>query len=153
MTSPDNPDSPDSAALPRTWRPRGPRIAALVFGVVLVLTFAGLWISFPQETKDAVSPLQRATVIFFIGLGLLLLNGLARSRVVADETGLEVVNGYRKRHLEWAQVVSVHMPPGAPWPTMDLDDGTTISVMGIHGSDGVRARTAVAELKTLLNRA
>lgn len=139
--------------LPKTWRPKGPRIAALVFGIVLVLTFAGLWISFPQQTKDAISPLQRATVIFFVGLGLLLLNGLARSRVVAAETGLEVVNGYRKRRLEWAQVVAVHMPPGAPWPTMDLDDGTTISVMGIHGSDGARARAALSELKALLNQA
>ena len=147
------PGSPESLSLPRTWRPKGPRIAALVFGIVLILTFAGLWITFPQETKDAVSPLQRATVIFFIGLGLLLLNGLARSRVVAEESGLDVVNGYRKRHLEWAQVVSLHRPPGAPWPTMDLDDGTTISVMGIHGSDGLRARTAVAELKALLGRA
>ncbi len=148
MSSPGNRDSAD---LPRTWRPKGPRIAALVFGIVLVLTFAGLWISFPQETKEAVSPLQRATVILFIGLGLVLLNGLARSRVVADRSGLEIVNGYRKRQLEWEQVVSVQMPPGAPWPTMDLDDGTTISVMGIHGSDGARARTAVSDLKALLS--
>jgi hypothetical protein len=138
--------------LPRTWRPLGPRIAALVFGLFLVAAFGGLWISFPQETKDAVSPLQRATVVGFIVLGLVLLNGLARSRITAEQDGLTVVNGYRKRELEWAQVVSVQMPPGAPWPTMDLDDGTTISVMGIHGSDGVRARAAVAELRELLNR-
>ena len=123
MTAPD---------LPRTWRPFGPRIAALAFGIVLVGAFAMLWVTFPQETKDAISPLQRATVIGFICLGLGLLNGLARSRVVADEAGLTVVNGYRKRVLEWAQAVSVQMPPGAPWPTMDLDDGTTLSVMGIH---------------------
>lgn len=138
--------------LPRTWRPLGPRIAALVFGVFLVVAFTGLWASFPDETKDAISPLQRATVVFFIGLGLALLNGLARSRITADEGGLVVVNGYRTRRLEWAQVVAVHMPPGAPWPTLDLDDGTTISAMGIHGSDGARARTAIAELKALLNR-
>jgi len=138
--------------LPRTWRPLGPRIAALVFGIFLVLAFAGLWISFPQETKDAVSPLQRATVVFFIGLGLALLNALARSRITADDDGLVVVNGYRTRRLEWAQVVAVQMPPGAPWPTLDLDDGTTISAMGIHGSDGARARAALAELKALLNR-
>jgi hypothetical protein len=137
--------------LPRTWRPFGPRLAALVFGIVLVGAFALLWITFPQETKDAISPLQRATVIGFICLGLGLLNGLARSRVVADEAGLMVVNGYRKRVLEWAQVVAIHMPPGAPWPTMDLDDGTTISVMGIHASDGIRARTALAELRALID--
>ena len=53
---------------------------------------------------------------------------------------------------EGGQVVRVAMPPGAPWPTLDLDDGTTISAMGIHGSDGARARTAVAELKALVAR-
>ena len=137
--------------LPRTWRPLGPRIAALVFSLVLIGAFAMLWVTFPQETKDAVSPLQRATVIFFIGLGVALLNGLARSRITATDAGLVVVNGYRKRALEWAQVVAVHMPPGAPWPTLDLDDGTTISAMGIHASDGLRARTQVAELRALLD--
>jgi hypothetical protein len=137
--------------LPRTWRPLGPRIAALVFGIVLVIAFAGLWISFDQQTKEAVSWLQRATVVLFIGLGLGLLNGLARSRITASDAGLEVVNGYRKRTLEWAQVVRVSMPEGAPWPTLDLDDGSTISAMGIHGSDGVRARTAVRELRLLLD--
>ncbi len=139
-------------ALPRTWRPLGPRIAALVFSVFLVAAFAGMWITFPQQTKDAISLLQRATVIGFICLGVGLLNGLARSRVTAADDRLVVVNGYRKRELEWAQVVSLQMPPGAPWPTMDLDDGTTISVMGIHASDGARARTAVAELRALVDR-
>jgi hypothetical protein len=142
---------PDRPGLPRTWRPLGPRIAALVFCIVLVGAFAMLWVTFPQETKDAVSPLQRATVVLFIALGVGLLNGLARSRVTARDTGLTVVNGYRKRELEWAQVVAVHMPPGAPWPTMDLDDGSTISVMGIHASDGLRARTQVSELRALLD--
>ena len=136
--------------LPRTWRPLGPRIAALVFGIFLVVAFAGLWITFPQETKDAISPLQRATVVLFIGAGLALLNALARSRVTADEDGLTVVNGYRKRRLEWAQVVAIRMPPGAPWPTMDLDDTTTISVMGIHASDGARAKAALLELRAVI---
>lgn len=138
--------------LPRTWRPLGPRIAALVFGIVLVAGFAGLWISFPQETKDAVNGLQRATVIGLVGAALMLLNGLARSRITATDAGLVVVNGYRKRTLEWAQVVAVHMPPGAPWPTLDLDDGSTISAMGIHGSDGARAQRALADLRGLLSR-
>ena len=140
MTAPD---------LPRTWRPLGPRIAALVFGIVLVAAFAGLWISFPQETKEGVSPLQRVTVIAFIGLGLALLHGLARSRISASTEGLVVVNGYRKRTLEWAQVVAIHMPPGAPWPTLDLDDGSTIAAMGIQGSDGARAKSALAELRAV----
>ena len=42
------------------------------------------------------------------------------------------------------------MPPGAPWATLDLADGTTVPVMGIQGSDGQRARRAVRDLRTLV---
>ena len=37
------------------------------------------------------------------------------------------------------------LPPGAPWATLDLSDGTTVSAMGIQGSDGARARRAVRD--------
>lgn len=137
--------------LPRTWRPFGPRIAAALFAVVLIGGFAWLWFSFDDYTRGQVSGLQRATVILFVGGGVALLNGLARSRISASEAGLVVVNGYRKRTLEWAQVVRVSMPPGAPWPKLDLDDGTTIPAMGIHASDGGRAQSQVAELRALVD--
>ena len=61
-----------------------------------------------------------------------------------------VVNGYRKRELDWAEVVAVNMPPGAPWAVLDLADGTSTPAMGIQGSDGARARTAVRELRSVL---
>jgi len=63
-----------------------------------------------------------------------------------------VVNGYRRREYEWAEIVAVHLPPGAPWMTLDLSDGTTASALGIQGSDGARARTAVRQLRALLDR-
>lgn len=141
---------PVRRALPHTWRPIGPRIAAYVFGVVLVAAFAVMWVTFPQETKDAITPLQRITVALFVLVGVALLYALARSRVTATEAGLTVVNGYRRRDYEWAEVVAVRMPPGAPWPTADLADGTTVSMLGIHGSDGAPARRAVAEINALL---
>ncbi|MEZ0579941.1 PH domain-containing protein [Nocardioides sp. MH1] len=137
--------------LPKTYRPLGPRVVAPIFAVVLAGAFGMLWFTFPQETKDAVSPLQRATVVFFIGVGVVLLNGLARSRITASADGLTVVNGYRKHELAWAQVVRIQMSPGAPWPTLDLDDGSTLSAMGIHGSDGARARADVVELRAILD--
>ncbi|HYG95009.1 MAG TPA: PH domain-containing protein [Nocardioides sp.] len=136
--------------LPRTYRPFGPRIAVLVFGTVLVGAFAFLWLSFDEPTRASVSWLQRSTVIGFILLALACMYAMARSRVEATDRGLVVVNGYRRRDLEWAEVVSVRMPPGAPWPTIDVSDGTTVSVMGIHGSDGARAQAAVRELRALL---
>jgi hypothetical protein len=43
------------------------------------------------------------------------------------------------------------MPPGAPWPTADIADGSTVSMLGIQGSDGLRARTALAEIRALLD--
>jgi hypothetical protein len=138
--------------LPRTYRPLGPRLAALVFGLVLVGAFVFLWLSFDDETRASVNWGQRGTVIGFILLALACMYALARSRVDATERGLVVVNGYRRRELEWAEVIAIRMPPGAPWPTIDVADGTTVPVMGIHGSDGARARDAVRELRALSDR-
>jgi hypothetical protein len=77
---------------------------------------------------------------------------LMRSRVVAEDERLVVVNGYKRREFDWPEVLAVRLPPGAPWATLDLADGTTVPAMGIQGSDGQRARTAVRELRALLDR-
>ncbi len=138
--------------LPHTWRPLGPRIAGAVAGVAVLVVTIFLWIGFDQETRDAVTPLQRGTVVL-LGLGgLAALYALIRSRVDAEMDRLVVVNGYRRREFEWAQVVGVHLPPGAPWVTLDLADGNTVSAMGIQGSDGARAKSAVRQLRSLVNR-
>lgn len=143
-------DSEPLPALPHTWRPLGPRIAAAVFAVVLVGAFSWLWLSFDDQTRAAINVVERITVVLVVGTGIALLYALARSKVVAREQGLVLVNGYRRREYEWAEVVALHMPPGAPWPTLDLADGSTVSALGIHGSDGERAKRAVRELKGLL---
>jgi hypothetical protein len=143
---------PAGVALPRTWRPLGPRIAGAVAAGVLVLMMVFLWIGFDDQTRASVTPFQRGTVV---ALGLLagaVIHALARSRAVADQDGLLVVNGYRSRTYAWAQIIAVHLPPGAPWVTLDLTDGTTASVMAIQSSDGQRARRAVRELRALVDR-
>ncbi len=85
-------------------------------------------------------------------LGFACLHALARSRVEARPEGLVVVNGYRRHDFEWAQVVAVRLGQGAPWVTLDLADGTTVSAMGIQGSDGARAKQAVRDLRALVDR-
>ena len=65
---------------------------------------------------------------------------LARSRVVARQDGLTVVNGPRPA-AEWNEVVAVSLRPGSPWAVLDLGDGTTVPALGIQASDG-RARPA-----------
>ena len=74
--------------LPRTWRPVGPRYAAYFVAVVLVGIFLVMWFTFPQQTRDAISPLEQATVGGFVLLGVVLLNALGRSRITATDEGL-----------------------------------------------------------------
>ncbi|MCW2791295.1 MAG: hypothetical protein JWO76_393 [Nocardioides sp.] len=139
-------------ALPHTWRPFGARVAGVLFGGMLLVVCAFAWFGFDDETRAKFTPFQRATLVF---LGLLAFSAwfaLVRSRVVADDDRLVVVNGYRRHEYAWAEVVAVHMPPGAPWATLDLSDGTTASTLAIQGSDGERAKRAVRQLRALANR-
>ncbi len=138
--------------LPHTWRPFGPRMAGLVFGTMLLVVSVFAWFSLGQEIRDKFTPFQRGTIAVLGLLGYAVIFGLVRSRVVAEPERLVVVNGYKRRELDWAEVVAVRLPPGAPWATLDLSDGTTLSVMGIQGSDGPRAQRAAAQLRALADR-
>lgn len=147
------PAASDPVALPITWRPLGPRIAGVVAGSALVVVTVLLWVGFDEETKQAITPIQRATVVAMFLLGYACLYALIRSRVQATADHLVVVNGYRRHEYEWAEIVAVTLAPGAPWVTLDLADGTSASAMGIQGSDGARARTAVRQLRTVVDGA
>jgi hypothetical protein len=136
--------------LPRTYRPLGPRIVAVVLVVGLGVVCVMAWFAFPPDTRAAFTGFQRITVVFLALLVLACVHALTRSRVRATRERLVIVNGYRRRELDWAQVVAVRMPPGAPWARLDLTDGSEISAMGIQGSDGDRARAAVRDLRTLV---
>ncbi|MEJ7794162.1 MAG: PH domain-containing protein [Nocardioides sp.] len=139
-------------ALPHTWRPLGVRLAGIMFGGALLAVCAFAWFAFDDETRAKFTPFQRGTIVF---MGLLLFSAgfaMARSRVVAEVDRLVVINGYRRHGYEWAEVLAIHLPPGAPWAVLDLADGTSQSAMGIQGSDGGRARRAAAELRLLIAR-
>lgn len=142
---------PPSLALPHTWRPYGARIAGMAAGIGLLVICTVAWLAFPPDIRAQFSWFQRGTLVF---LGLLAGSAwlaLVRSRVVAETDRLVVVNGYKRRDFEWAEVLAVSLPPGAPWATLDLADGTTVSAMGIQGSDGARAKAAVRQLRALLD--
>jgi hypothetical protein len=144
------PAASDSVTLPHTWRPFGVRLAGGGLGGMLLVVIVAAWIAFPPEVRDSFTLFQRGTLVF---LGLLAFSAwfaLVRSRAVATEQGLTVVNGYKRRDLAWAEVVAIHLPLGAPWAVLDLADGTTCPVMAIQGSDGGRAKLAVRQLRALL---
>ena len=126
-------------------------MAGVVFGGALLVVCAFAWFSFDEETRAKFTPFQRGTLVFLGLLGFAVFYALVRSRVVATAERLIVVNGFRRREYEWAEIIAVHLPPGAPWAVLDLSDGTSAPAMGIQGSDGARATTAVRQLRALID--
>lgn len=141
---------PVAVSLPHTFRPLGVRIAAYAFGSMLLLVVLAIWFAFPQEVRDQFTLFQRGTVIFFGLAAAVAGHALARSRVLARERTMTVVNGFRSRTYDWNEVVAISLRQGSPWATLDLSDGTTVSAMGIQGSDGARAVTHVRQLRALM---
>jgi hypothetical protein len=143
------PETP-AVTLPKVWRPMGPRIMGLVLVVGLFGLCAIVWIGFTPKVRATFSGSEVGTMFFFGLLILALVYALTRSRVEAREDRLIVVNGFRRWDFAWPQVVAVRLPPGAPWVTLDLADGETVSAMGIQSSDGGRARLAARQLARLV---
>lgn len=141
------------AGLPRRFRPLGVRLAGWFFGTLFVVVCAVMWIGLGAELRNSFLLRYQLTMLGIVVALVLCLHALMRCRIDADESGLRIVNGYKSRHLDWAQVVDVSLPPGAPWAIFDLVDGSTVSALGIQGSDGARARQQVRELRALVNAA
>lgn len=139
-------------ALPHTWRPMGVRVAVVGLGLMLLVVCGAAWFGFDESVRDRFTLLQRLTLLLFgaafAGSGW----ALARARVTAEMESLVVVNGFRTRRLAWEEVLAIHLTVGAPWATLDLADGTTISAMAFQGSDGRRARDGVRQVRALINR-
>lgn len=72
---------------------------------------------------------------------------LARVKVVADETGVTVVNIVSRRRLAWAEILQVNLRPGDPWVFLNLSDGTSLPVLGIQ--PGIAKARAIADARTL----
>lgn len=145
------PADSDGLPLPHTWRPLGVRLAGGALGLMLLVVCGAAWVLFPAEVRAQFTVFQKVTMVFLSLLAFSAWFALVRSRAVATESGLLVVNGYRRHEFEWAQIVAIHLPPGAPWASLDLDDGETCPVMAIQGSDGTRAKVALREVRSLLS--
>lgn len=148
----DSPAPQPLPSLPHTWRPMGVRYAVVGFGLMLVVVCAAAWFGFDESVRDRFNLLQRITLVA-MGAGFATCGwALARARVTAEMESLVVVNGFRTRQLDWEEVLAIHLPEGAPWATLDLADGTTISAMAFQGSDGRRARDGVRQVRALIDR-
>lgn len=142
---PNEPVPPPS--LPVTWRPRRARATTYTLAGVIVLTMIVLAVILPPSW-----PLADRVGLALFGLAVAgVLSLLARPRIVATEDRLTIVNIVRTWVLEWPEVIEVRMPPGEPWPTLDLADGSNIAAMGIQSNDGELARANLAQLVALIH--
>lgn len=144
------PAGSDLPRLPHTFRPLGVRMAVYLFGGMLIVVALVVWFAFPADIRDAFTIVQRLTVLAFGLVAVAAGYALARSRVVAREDEVRVVNGYKTRRLDWNQIVAVNLRPGSPWVVLDLSDGTSMGALGIQGSDGARAANQVRQLRALV---
>lgn len=124
MPAAPEPGLPD---LPRTFRPYRTRIVLIGIGAVMFAV-----ISVVALLLDSVRPWERASFIIVAALVLAVLSVLSRPKVVAEATGVTVVNLVRSRRLAWAEILGVNLRHGDPWVLLDLSDGTTLPVLGIQ---------------------
>ncbi len=137
--------------LPHTWRPFGVRMAGAVLGAMLVAVVVAAYLGLDAHERSKFTGFEQATLVFIALLAIACWYAVMRNRVTATERGLTVVNGYRRRDFEWAQVLGISLGRSAPWAGMDLSDGTSISVVAIQGADGPRADAAVRQIRALIS--
>jgi len=136
----------DVQALHETLRPKRSRAIALGMIALEVAAFALLLVAL----GDGLGWLDRIGFVLLSAALAWFLWRLATVRAVPTEAGLHVRNLLLERDLGWAQIVSVRFGGGNPWVLLDLDDGETLSVMGIQRSDGARAVSEARRLATLV---
>ncbi|GGK06904.1 hypothetical protein GCM10011583_43250 [Streptomyces camponoticapitis] len=136
------PTPPDLPALPVTFRPNVTRAVLLSVGTLMLIVITAM-----SLLLEKLNSAERVSFVF-VGLlffGVLCL--LSRPKVVADDTGVTVVNLTRVRRLEWAEILRVNLRVGDPWVFLDLSDGTSMPVLGIQ--PGVARQKAVRDARTL----
>ncbi|MFE9173367.1 PH domain-containing protein [Streptomyces kebangsaanensis] len=132
----------DLPALPVTFRPGRTRAVLLTAAAALFVAITVVALLLEQ-----LSPGERVSFVFTGALlaGIPIL--LARPKVVADDSGVTVVNIVGRRHLAWAEILQVNLRPGDPWVFLNLSDGTSLAALGIQ--PGIAKQRAIADARTL----
>ncbi|MFI5764786.1 MULTISPECIES: PH domain-containing protein [unclassified Streptomyces] len=133
---------PAPPALPVTFRPTRTRAVLLGVGAAMFVTITSIAL-----VLDTLHPGERIAFVFTAALLSSVLVLLSRPKVVADETGVTVVNLTTTRRLEWAQILRVNLRPGDAWVFLDLNDGTSLPALGIQ--PGVAKAQAIGDARAL----
>ncbi|ATL26205.1 PH domain-containing protein [Streptomyces formicae] len=135
-------DASAPPALPVTFRPTRTRAVLLTAGAAMFVVLTVVAFLLPT-----LSPGERTSFVFTGALlcGVLVL--LSRPKVVADDSGVTVVNIATSRRLAWAEIVQVNLRPGDPWVFLNLSDGTSLPALGIQ--PGIARQQAIGDARAL----
>ncbi|MEW1718756.1 PH domain-containing protein [Streptomyces sp. NPDC093109] len=144
MSASDAAPAPQQAppALPVTFRPTRTRAVLLTVGAVMFAVISAIGLMLEQLGAGERLTFVLTALAFFAVLAL-----LSRPKVVADETGVTVVNITRTRRLEWAEILRVNLRPGDAWVFLDLSDGSSLPALGIQ--PGVARNHAIRDARAL----
>ncbi|WP_031084704.1 PH domain-containing protein [Streptomyces sp. NRRL WC-3549] len=134
--------APALPALPATFRPTRTRVVLLTVGVAMFAVITAIAL-----ILENLSPGERTSFVFVALLFFGVLALLSRPRIVADESGVTVVNITRTRRLAWAEILRVNLRAGDPWVFLDLSDGTSLPALGIQ--PGIAREHAIRDARTL----
>ena len=140
--TPTTPDTPELPALSVTFRPGRTRAVLLTAGVTIfvVITTVALLL-------EKLNPGERLSFVFTAALLFGVLALLSRPKVVADESGVTVVNIASRRRLAWPEILQVNLRPGDPWVFLNLSDGTSLAALGIQ--PGIAKQHAIRDARAL----
>jgi Bacterial PH domain len=145
------PAPPPTPATPEApFRPRRGRVLPLVMAAVAVVVCTIVAIG-----MGAGGVWQVGDQLALVGLGLGLaafLGRYASIKAVPDDVGLTVRNLMLTRSVGWDEILEVRFPDGAPWVTVELDDGDELAVMAIQRADGQVARDEALRLARIVDR-
>jgi hypothetical protein len=102
------------------------------------------------SVRESITAVEEATLLLFLATALIMLYGIARTRVAYDDDGVRIRNGFREHRLTWTQVDELRLDPGMAWATIRTDEGTRVFVMAVQATDGDRA---LAQLRQMRARA
>ncbi|MDQ0963181.1 hypothetical protein QFZ66_007059 [Streptomyces sp. B4I13] len=132
----------DLPALPVVFRPGRTRVVLLTAGVAILLVISAVAMLLEQ-----LGPGERLSFILTGALVFWVLAQLARVRVIADDSGVTVVNIASTRRLAWAEILQVNLRPGDPWVFLNLSDGTSLPALGIQ--PGIDKQQAIRDARAL----
>lgn len=131
----------------QTHRPGGTRWVAYGACVALVAMSVAVTMALPADIRDQVTIEQALTLYGSVGIFVVILHAIGRSRVSVCDEEIEVVNGFRTHHVPWSQVKGFAFGEGAPWPTLVTHDDERVMLFALQGTSGhARVRSVVDDL-------